>query len=117
MLAVVGLHEAWVLDGVGGRWGAHAAVGFLHDDGEDEALVDAGGLGDGLDGGLQVCVFGCGVVVDVPLRAGICGDVLVCFPECVEGEPGGLCRPAGGGLAVAEVGVVLHLGREAGSSC
>lgn len=85
MLAVVRLHQAWVFDGVGGCWSAHAAVGFLHDNGEDEALVDAGGLGDGLDGGFEVCVFGCGVVVDVPLCARICEDVLVCFPECVEG--------------------------------
>ena len=54
--AVVILHEAGVLDarrrGRGG--GARAAGRLLHDDGEDEAVVDFGRDGDALDRRVQV---------------------------------------------------------------
>lgn len=51
----MGLHEAGVADRVGGEgcWDADAAVGFLEDDGEDEAWVCGCGGGDGEDGGVQ----------------------------------------------------------------
>lgn len=44
--AGVVLHEARVDDAAVGDGRAHAAAGFLHYDGEDEAVVDAGGGGD-----------------------------------------------------------------------
>lgn len=48
--SVVVLHQAWVADRGGGRGegvvDADAAFGLLHDDGEDEARVDARGVGD-----------------------------------------------------------------------
>ena len=47
--AVVALHDARVADAVVGRRGAHAAAALLEDDGEDEAVVDAGLVGDLLD--------------------------------------------------------------------
>lgn len=50
-MAVVGLHETWVVDaGDGGCFAdPDAAVGFLQDGGEDEAVVDEGGGGAVLD--------------------------------------------------------------------
>ena len=53
MRTLVVLHEAWVPHGTVGRdarCGAHAAFGFLHDHGEDETVVDACAIGNGLDG-------------------------------------------------------------------
>lgn len=48
------LHQTWILDAVVGGDDAHASVGFLHDDGEDEAGVDTGGGRDALNGALDV---------------------------------------------------------------
>lgn len=61
-LTLVGLHQARVGDGEGGGADADAAVGFFHDDGEDEARVDRGGGGDLEDGFVEVLGFGGGVV-------------------------------------------------------
>jgi len=64
------LHESWVEYRVFGCDDADTARGLLHNDGQDHARVDAGGGGDGLDGGLHVGEFGVGVVWHAPLRAG-----------------------------------------------
>ena len=48
------LHETRIFDTVVGGDDADAAVGLLHDDGEDEASVDAGGGRDALDAALDV---------------------------------------------------------------
>lgn len=55
--AGVVLHETGVLDRPRGRDDAHAAVGFLHDDCEDEAGVDARRGRDFVDGRLDVGDF------------------------------------------------------------
>lgn len=61
------LHKARVSDPeVGGR-GADTAAGFLHDDGEDEAVVDEGLLADLLDRVPDGADFGAGVVGHVEL--------------------------------------------------
>lgn len=39
-VAIVALHQAWVAHAEVGRAHAHAAAGFLHDDGENETVVD-----------------------------------------------------------------------------
>lgn len=57
MGALVRLHQARVGVAVVGRPDAHAAIGFLHDNGEDEAGVDAAGLADRLDGRLELGRF------------------------------------------------------------
>lgn len=71
--AVVILHQAGVADS--SVWGngvvdADAALGFLHDDCEDEARVDTGGLSDRLDGGVDLFDLVWGVVVFLELGAG-----------------------------------------------
>ena len=63
--AVVGLHEARVADAVVGRRGADAAFAFLHDYGQDEAVVYAGFAGDLVDCAFDVVDF-CGGVVGAP---------------------------------------------------
>lgn len=109
--AVVGLHETGVLDAVVGGWGAHASVGLLHDDGEDEARIDAGGLGDGLNGGLEVGGFLVGVVFLAKALAGLGDDVLeVGRPHAVEVLPLAEGGPAFGGLAVAKEGLHVSAG-------
>lgn len=61
----MGLHEAWVADGVIRCRCSNAAVGFLHYDSEDEARVCVGFEGDD-----EGCVVdGCDFVV------GVGGDV------------------------------------------
>lgn len=47
--AVVVLHEPRVADAKVGRGDPHAAAGFLHHDSKNEAVVDLGVGGDGLD--------------------------------------------------------------------
>lgn len=66
---------------------ADAALGFLHDDGEDEAWVDAGGLGDGLDGGVDVFDLIGRVVFLLELSAGFAEDLLVVGENGVVGCP------------------------------
>ena len=39
-VTIVALHQAWVAHAEVGRRHTHAAAGFLHHDGEDEAVVD-----------------------------------------------------------------------------
>lgn len=113
--AVVGLHETGVHDTVVGGWGANASVGLLHDDGEDEALVDAGRLGDRLNGGLEVGGFLVGVVFLAEALARLGDDVLqVGCPHAVEVLPLVERRPAFGGLAVAEEG--LHVSAAVGDA-
>lgn len=67
------LHEARVADCIGGKCGgdADAAVGFLEEDGEDEARVCGCGGGDGEDGGVEGEGFGEGVGGDVVGGAGV----------------------------------------------
>lgn len=73
------LHDPRVLDSVIGGRGTDAAAGFLHDDGEDEAVVDEGFVGDFLDGGVDVCglVFGVGLLVVDAAGAGEMVSVVV----------------------------------------
>lgn len=65
-------------------------------------MVDAGGVCDGLDGGVEGLGFGGGEVrgrVDGVAAAG--DDVLVYDPHVVEAEPLQAGGPAGGGGAVS----------------
>ena len=68
-VAVVVLHQARVGDAAEGGGDADAAAGFLEDDGEDEALVDVGASGDGLDGIVDRGNLGGGVVGESVLGA------------------------------------------------
>lgn len=55
------LHDTRVVDARargGGGAAAETTVGFLHYDGEDEAVVYTAGLGDLLDAGFDVVGFG-----------------------------------------------------------
>ncbi len=82
--AVVGLHQPWVAHAVVGGGHAHAAPGLLHYDREDEAVVEMGFLGDGLDRVAQVGEFGVGVVGHVEdAFAGGGHDVLVILPPAL----------------------------------
>lgn len=90
VLAVVVLHEARVADAVVGGRSAHAAAGLLHDDGENEAVVDEGILGDLLDG----------VVDGGDLVGAVVGDV-----ELVAAGGGHL------GFVVVEPGEIISLKR------
>lgn len=49
-VAIMVLHEAWVTHPPVGSRGTNATVGFLHHDGEDEAVVNPRGIGGLLDG-------------------------------------------------------------------
>ena len=91
----VGLHDARVPDAVVGGADAHVAAGFLHDDAQDDARVDAGFGRDSLDGGLDVGDFA-GAVVE-----GHEGGVL--RPEGVEVGPVAWVREPGGRAAVVDV--------------
>jgi hypothetical protein len=101
----VGLEKTWIGVGVRRSLHAHAAVGFLQHDGEDESLVDASGKRDIFDGGFYVVKLLVGVI-DLAEGAGARGlqDLLVGFPHAVEGEPLILLRPAGICRTVAFVG-------------
>ena len=91
----VGLHDARVTDAVVGRADADVAAGFLHDDAQDDARVDAGFGRDPLDGGLDVGDFA-GAVVE-----GHEGGVL--RPEGVEVGPVAWVWEPGGGATVVDV--------------
>ena len=102
-LARVVLEHARVDDGVLGGGDADAALGLLHDDGEDEAGVElaaAGGLGDGR---LQLVVLGVAVGGHA-VGAALLDERQVGAPHAVEARHplvhGG---PAGAGRAVAFV--------------
>lgn len=75
--AVVALHETRVVDAVVGCRDTDTAVAFLHDDGQDEARVDAAGLGDRVDAVLDVVDFLVGVVGDIPLSTARPHDLAV----------------------------------------
>ena len=91
----VGLHDARVSDAVVGLADADVAAGFLHDDAQDDARVDAGFGRDPLDGGLDVRDFAGAVV------KGHEGGVL--RPEGVEVGPVAWVWEPGGGAAVVDV--------------
>ena len=57
--------------------GAHAAVGGLHDRGEDEAAVDSSGIGDVDDRFVDRRDFVFGVAGDFPSVAGFVDGLLV----------------------------------------
>lgn len=61
------LHKTWVADAIVGGWCSNAAIAFLHEDGEDEAGVDAGGCADGLNCGGDFVHFGFRVLCDAKL--------------------------------------------------
>lgn len=84
--AVVALHQTRIDHAVVGGWCAHAAVTLLHNNGENEAGIDAGRVGDGLDGAGDVVHLVVGVVGDVPLSAGGGHDILVCFEHVIKGR-------------------------------
>lgn len=99
------LHETGVADAVVGGVDSDTALGLLHDDCEDEAVVDLGGLGDGFDSGFDDGVLFVGVVGDGELRAGGLHEGLVGFEHLVVGYPVRLRGPACAGGAVT----VVHL--------
>ena len=68
-LTVVVLHQARVGHTAEGGGDTDAAAGFLEDDGEDEALVDVGASGDGLDGIIDRGNLSGGVIVESVLGA------------------------------------------------
>ena len=87
--AVVALHEAWVPDAVVGGRGAHAAIALLHDDGKDEAGIDARRGTNILDGIPEILVLGVLVVGGArELRAGVGEDVEVGIEPAREGSAG-----------------------------
>ena len=106
--AVVGLHEARVDDAVvrGGR--AHAALALLHDDGQDEAAVDARLARDLLDGRVDAVDL-VRRVVGAPAvpAAGLGHERRVGGPELVVAAPVHVRGPAGAGGTIALVGDVL----------
>ena len=108
---LVVLHEPRVADRpvwTDGCAGAHAPFGFLHDDREDEAVVHAAGMRDGLDRVVQGLRFsGAEVRGVVDSVAGPGDDVLVYGPHIVKAEPLKAWGPAGGGAAIAQVEIVV----------
>ena len=92
----VGLHDARVADAVVGGADADVAPGFLHDDAEDDALVDAGLRADFLDGLFDEADFA-GAVVE-----GHQGGVL--GPEGLVAGPGVWVGEAGSWAAVLDIG-------------
>jgi hypothetical protein len=111
--AVVGLHEARVDDAVVGGGHAHAALALLHHDGQNEALVDAGGAGHLLDGALDAGDLTRRVVgaPGVP-PAGVRHGGGIGRPEVVPGAPDGHVRPSSTVRTVTSVeGVAVGNGR------
>lgn len=101
-LAVVGLHETGVDDAVVGGLDADTAVALLHNDGQDEAGVDARLAGDLGDGGLHIGHLGLGGIGDTPLGARRAHDLLVALEHIIEGgNPVGNGGPSIGDLAGA----------------
>lgn len=75
--AVVALHETRVLDAIVGGRSADATVALLHDDGEDEAGVDASRCTDSLDCSPHTLVLRVLVVGDTELRTRVGQDIKV----------------------------------------
>lgn len=107
--------------------GAHAAVGGLHDCGEDKTAVDAGCVGDVDDRFVDRGGFVFGVAGDFPGVAGFFNDLLVgsepgncqlgifsllllIHSHVVEGEPVSLRRPSFSFGAVTGVTLVSLCG-------
>lgn len=68
--SLVGLHQAWVVVCPGGGDDSDTTFGFLHYDGEDEALVNVVCFGgDGFDGAFDAGNFVFGVVGEAPSGA------------------------------------------------
>lgn len=105
---VVGLHKTGVEDAVVGSWDTDAALALLHDNGEDEAVVDASLSRDLLDGAVDVVDLLLGVVSApaVP-AAGLLHQGQVGGPELIERAPGLNGGPASTGRAVTLVEGVL----------
>ena len=99
--AGVGLHDARVADAVVGGADADVAAGFLHDDAEDGAGVDAGLGGHLLDGGLDEADFA-GAVVEGHQGRVLRPELLVTGPGAWVGEVGG--RAAVRDVAAADTG-------------
>lgn len=79
--AVVGLHQTRVEDTVSGAVDADTSVGLLQDNGEDEAVVDKGLLGDLVDGVLKLLELIGGVVGDAhPVTADLHVGQVGCPP-------------------------------------
>lgn len=113
--AVVALHQTRVHDAVVGRRDANAANTLLHDDGKDEAAVDAGLTGHLLNGAADGCDL-IGRVVGTPAvpATGLSHDGAERVPELVERAPSTLVGPALLGRAVAlEEGVAVGDGEDA----
>lgn len=92
---MVALHETGVDDTVVGSRSSDTAVALLHDDGEDESSVDAGGAGDGLDAVGHVLNFLVRVVFNVPLSAGTPHGFLIGVEHLLKGrEPVAHGRPS-----------------------
>jgi len=116
---VVRLHETGVDDTVVGGGDADAALALLHDDGEDEAGVDAGLAGELVDG-LADAVNLISRVVSAPAvpAARLLHQGEVGIPELVEGAPSRLVGPAstdGAVTLVADVSVGKGSGAASGS--
>lgn len=98
-----GLHESRVVEAVVGSRGADAALGLLHDDGENELGLDTAGASDLLDCLLDVVGLLLAVVVHAKLGAGLESGSNVSAPEVLERLPFRLLRPAlGRGAVTAE---------------
>ena len=50
----MGLHQTWITDAVIRGWHSHTAPRFLHDNGEDKAMVQEGLFSDGVDCGSEL---------------------------------------------------------------
>lgn len=103
VVAVVVLHQAGVADAVVGGAHADAAARLLHDDGEDEAMVNtsaAGGLLDAVPDGADL---GAAVVGNVHPLARVEHGVLVVVEHVLKRNPLALVGPALAGAAVAPV--------------
>ena len=107
------LHQAWVDDAVVGCLHADAAVGLLHHDCEDEALVDSRLGCYARDGSLDVVDLGRRVVLEAELSARSFHVDGAGLEGSVEAHPLGLAWPACAGRAVA----CEHLVRPGTTSC
>ena len=100
MGAGVILHQTRVGDRDGSGRDADASLALLHDSGEDEARVDTRGLGDVLNGRLDLVDLFVGVVLGVELGARASKGLEVDVPEGVKVDPGVVGGPSGAGRAV-----------------
>ena len=78
------LHQSGVSNSIVGGRHSYAALGFLHDNRQDEAVVDAGRLCSGFDGVVDVTDFLGGVVGLAELSAGLEHEGFVGVEHVVE---------------------------------